>query len=66
MTTLREELKMFDFIDDEDDHPIIVESYHINDVLKAVKEWLIQDLKDPKLHPVAYSYLKSKVSEIEK
>ena len=42
MKTLREELKVFDFIDYENEEPITVESYHIDDVLKAVKEWLTQ------------------------
>jgi DNA modification methylase len=43
MKTLKEHLKVYDFIDEENEQPIVVESYHIDDVLKAVKEWLTQN-----------------------
>jgi len=48
MKTLREELKKYDFTDYEDDDAIIVESYHINDVLKAVRKWLTKKREENK------------------
>ena len=70
MKTLKQQLQET-FIDDRDDWGRIIMSAHtlkrweIETVIELVKVWLEQDLKDPKLHPIAESYLKGKLEELK-